>query len=123
MEIPLNVTVDCADERCGRSTYVVVDPISQQMTHLVVRDEHRPHTERLVPAALIANSNHESITLSCTAQEWQDLDPFYTTEFIKADIPFVEGGGGSYLWPYVTTVTKPEYIRETTQHLPLHTTM
>lgn len=120
MEIPLNVEVDCADGRCGRSTYVIVDPITQEVTHLVVRAERWPHTERLVPAGLITASNHDKITLRCTHQEWQGMEPFYTTEFVQVSIPHYEMTS-AYMWPYVTAMTTLERIPETYQNLPPHT--
>jgi sporulation protein YlmC with PRC-barrel domain len=120
MEIPLNVEVECADGRCGRSTFVIVDPVTQEVTHLVVRDERRPHTERLVPARLIADSNHEEITLRCTQQEWQRMEPFYITEFVRAAIPHYEVTS-QYMWPDVTTRTTLKWIPETYQNLPPHT--
>ena len=120
MEIPLNVEVDCSDGRCGRSTYVIVDPITREVTHVVVRDEHRPHTERLVATTLIVEGKHDGIKLSCSSKELQDMAPFFTTEFIQADIPHFDAVN-TYLWPYMTSTTKREYIQETTENLPAHT--
>jgi sporulation protein YlmC with PRC-barrel domain len=120
MEIPLNVEVECADARCGRSTCVIMDPITQEMTHLVVRDEKRPHTERMVPTGLITASTHEGITLRCTHQEWQNMEPFYTTEFIQVPIPHY-AASSAYVWPYVTTRTTLESIPEHNLNLPPHT--
>jgi hypothetical protein len=34
MDIPVNVNVHCADGLCGRSTYVLIDPVLEQVTHL-----------------------------------------------------------------------------------------
>jgi hypothetical protein len=45
MDIPVKAVVQCTDGPGGRSTYVVVNPITEQVTHLVVK-ERQP---RLVP--------------------------------------------------------------------------
>ena len=51
MEIPLNVDVECGGTIVGRSTYVVLDPLTDRVTHLVVAEKAFPHRERLVPVA------------------------------------------------------------------------
>jgi hypothetical protein len=38
MEIPLNAQVECTDGICGRSAYVLIDPVFDQVTYLVVRE-------------------------------------------------------------------------------------
>ena len=35
MELPLGVEVHCTDGRCGRSTYIILNPAIDQVTHLV----------------------------------------------------------------------------------------
>jgi|SRR3989304_214919 len=37
MEIPLNAQVECTDGVCGRSVYVLIDPVIDQVTDLAVR--------------------------------------------------------------------------------------
>jgi hypothetical protein len=49
MDLPLNVDVHCLDGRCGRSTYVIINPATDQVTHLVVREQWPSRTERMVP--------------------------------------------------------------------------
>ena len=53
MDIPLNAEAHCADGVCGRSTYVIVNPVNEQVTHVVVREEWFPHNEHLVPLDLV----------------------------------------------------------------------
>jgi hypothetical protein len=43
MDIPLNAEVHCTDGVCGRSTYVIVNPVNEQVTHVVVREAWFPH--------------------------------------------------------------------------------
>ena len=49
MDIPVNADVYCNDQRCGVSTYIIVNPTTKKITHLVVKEKGFPHTERLVP--------------------------------------------------------------------------
>ena len=61
MDIPVNVDVYCDEVLCGRSTYVILNPVTDQVTHLVVKQETFPATDRLVPASLIAESTPHRI--------------------------------------------------------------
>ncbi len=49
MEIPINAEVSCADGVCGETICVIVDPIGEQITHVVVQENHGEYTEHLVP--------------------------------------------------------------------------
>ena len=46
MEIPLNVDVHCSDGHCGRSTYIILNPTTEQVTHLVVKQKQPPAVGR-----------------------------------------------------------------------------
>ena len=49
MEIPLNAQVECTDGVCGHSEYVLINPVIDQVTHLVVKEDAVPNTEYIVP--------------------------------------------------------------------------
>jgi hypothetical protein len=53
MNIPVNADVHCTDGFLGRSTYVILNPITKGVTHFVVRQDQAPHTDRLVPVRLV----------------------------------------------------------------------
>jgi len=106
MDIPLNADVECVDGPCGESTYVVVNPVNRQVTHVVVQERRFPHTEYLVPLELVIESTPHLIRLRCSRDELAVLDPFIETEFVPAD-PFsmadmyeMEMEEGYMLWPY-----------------------
>ena len=54
MEIPVQAQVECADGVCGRSVYVLINPVIEQVTHLVVKETSAPHTEVIVPVDLVS---------------------------------------------------------------------
>lgn len=120
MELTLNVDVECPEGKLGRATYLIINPISQEVTHLVVRDERLPHEERLLPTTWIQESNHDGIVVDCTYAEWQKLEPFYATEFVKMPVPqFASEGFG---WPYTMTTTyMEEYEPVKHKRIPVHT--
>jgi sporulation protein YlmC with PRC-barrel domain len=101
MEYPLNADVHCTDGRCGRSTYVVLNPATEQITHIVVKEKQPSRTERLVPARLVANTAAEAILLNCSTEEFSRLEPFNQTHFIHGDLPYhATDPSLTMLWPY-----------------------
>ena len=53
MDIPIQAAVECGDGPGGRSTYVVVNPITEQVTHIVVKTKLPSQVERLVPVMFV----------------------------------------------------------------------
>ena len=84
MDIPINVEVLCAGKECGRSTYLVINPISERVTHLVVSEKAFPYIERLVPVDKILASSPNSIQLRCSQTDLSNMDTFEETDFIEA---------------------------------------
>ncbi len=108
MEIPLNAQVECTDGVCGRSVYVLINPVVEQVTHLVVKETSSPHKEVIVPVDLVSATIAGTIQLRCSKAELEKMDPFVQTEFVKEKVPDQYagyGGGGygmGYFWPYVS---------------------
>lgn len=113
MDIPVDAEVTCADGPCGHSIHVIVNPISRQVTHLVVKEQRVPHTEHLVPVKLITETSHDLVRLGCTREQLKKMDPFIETEYIREGIPDYERYEDSYLvWPYrIPEVTKTLAVR------------
>jgi sporulation protein YlmC with PRC-barrel domain len=102
MELPLNAEVHCSDGRCGRSTHIVLDPASEQVTHLVVKEKRPSGVERLVPVVLVDRTAAEVVLLSCTLAEFSALEPFNQTEFVYGDLPHhATDPNLTVLWPHV----------------------
>jgi sporulation protein YlmC with PRC-barrel domain len=114
MEISLNAQVEYTDglvwHPVGRSISVLINPIIDQVTHVVVKETESPQTEYLVPVELVAETTAETIRLNCNKTELEQLAPFIKTTFIEKTIPagiLGSGGGMSgmgtyYYLPYVT---------------------
>ena len=102
MELPLDVIVHCSDGRCGRSTYIILNPATDQVTHLVVRERQPSRVERLVPVSWVSTSAAEVLVLGHTIEEFSQLEPFNQTEFIYTDLPHhATDPKLTALWPYV----------------------
>jgi sporulation protein YlmC with PRC-barrel domain len=111
MEIPLNVQVECTDGVCGRSEYVLINPVTDQVTHLVVKEDSSPNTEYIVPVDIVAETIADTIRLRCSKTELEKMDPFNKMKFIEEKVPdrnfgfggVIYGMGSYYYLPYVTS--------------------
>ncbi len=107
MEFPLNVDVHCTDGHCGRSTHVILNPVTEQISHFVVKENQSPNLERLVSIKLIANTATEVILLNCSKEIFAKLEPFNEPDFIYADVPqHATDPNLTMLWPYVVPVKR-----------------
>lgn len=110
MEIPLNAKVLCTDGVFGLSVFVLIDPVLDEVTHLVVREDAFPNTEYIVPVEVVSETIAETIQLPCSKAELKKMEPFIKTTYIEERVPeryYNYGGGlygsGSYYYmPYVT---------------------
>jgi sporulation protein YlmC with PRC-barrel domain len=92
-----------------------MNPVLDQVTHLVVREDSSPHTEYIVPVEVVSATTADTIGLRYSKAELEKMDPFVHTGFIEEKVPDYAGSGsyGSgtyYYWPYVTperTVSVP----------------
>jgi sporulation protein YlmC with PRC-barrel domain len=108
MEIHLNAQVECTDGVCGRSVFVLINPVIDQVTHLVVR-KGSSNTEYIVPVDVVSETTVDTIQLRCSKAELEKMDPFIKTEFVEEKVPesHISYGGemytaGSYYYmPYV----------------------
>jgi sporulation protein YlmC with PRC-barrel domain len=117
MEIPLNAQVECTDGVCGLSLAVIINPVIEQVTHLVVKGASSSDKEYIVPLYLVSAVLVDTIQLRCNKAELEKMDPFVRTAFIQVKVPNLvgySGGlygmGGPYYLPYVkseTTVYEP----------------
>ena len=106
MEFPLDVEVHCSDGHCGRSTHIILNPVTEKVTHFVVQEKSSA-VERLVSVKLVANTAAEVVLLSCTKEEFAKLESFNQPDFIYADIPqHATDPSLTLLWPYVVPVKR-----------------
>jgi len=112
MEIPLQAQVECTDGVCGRSVYVLINPVLDQVAHLVVREDSSPNTEYIVPVEVVSETIADTIQLRCSKAELEKMAPFVQTEFVEEKVPpmypdhagaYGYGMGSFYYMPYVTS--------------------
>jgi hypothetical protein len=109
MEIPLDAQVECTDGVCGRSVYVLINPVIDQVTHVVVKEDSSPNTEYIVPVDFVTATIANTIQLRCSKAELEKMDPFAKTEFVQQQVPDYlayrnnsYGAASSFYIPFVT---------------------
>ena len=85
MDIPIDVEVLCTDGVGGRSSAIILNPETKEVTHFVVRTKGFVYDEYLAPVHFIVASTPERISLSCTCAELAQCPPFEKTVFIGVD--------------------------------------
>jgi len=106
MDVPLNVDVNCADGPCGRSTTIILNPVSLQVTHLVVREGKE---EYMVPLDWIVESTPNHILLRCTYEELVKSERFVKMQFVgeekidvQNDLRRTATESDANYWPYAS---------------------
>ncbi|MGA7192059.1 MAG: PRC-barrel domain-containing protein [Anaerolineales bacterium] len=105
--------------------YVLVNPVAEKVTHMVVREDASPNTEYIVPVETVSATIVDTIQLRCSKAELKKMNHFIQTEFVEEKVPssgFLAGNGmygmGSYYYlPYVTSDGKA-YESVRTQQIP-----
>jgi len=87
MEIPLDAQVECTDGVCGRSVYILINPVVDQVTHLVVKEDSFLNTEYIVPLDFVVGTIADTILLCCSKAEFEKMDPFIKTTVIEEKLP------------------------------------
>ena len=90
MRLELGSRVDCADDELGELVDVVVDPVANKVTHLVVEPHRDDWVARLVPIELAqaASNSSGAVALRATVEEVRRLPPVREVAFLRVgDFP------------------------------------
>lgn len=85
MNVTLHKNLECIDGKCGRIASVIINPVTQQVTHLVVEDKSLPCREHLVPISWVASSTYDLVNLRCSRKELAQSEYFVKKQFMPAD--------------------------------------
>jgi hypothetical protein len=100
VQFTIGTDVSCSDGTCGEVTRVIVDPVAEAVTHLVVEPAHRRGLGRLVPLGLI-DATAGQVRLRCTKAEFDKLEPAEETRFLPGTGGYAGYGPGQVgYWPY-----------------------
>jgi sporulation protein YlmC with PRC-barrel domain len=98
IDIPIGAEVTCSDGPCGKIICVILNPLTDRVTHLVVQEKKFLQGEYLVPIEQVLKSSPTSVYLLCKTSDLEGMKPFKETDFIP-NIS-VDGSIPSLLWPY-----------------------
>jgi len=89
MQPKLAAKAKCADGEIGKVTKVILDPLSHEISHVVVQEARGEKSDRLVPMKQVRQVvSEEEITLGCTATEFSqfpvlDRDAYVTIHDVE----------------------------------------
>ena len=107
MNIPMNAKVYCQNKICGYTMAVIIDPLKEVVTHVVVKESKAPHIQRLVPIDKVDGGLENRLHLECDQVALEELPPFAELEYIRASIPrYMEAFDMFYMEPIVVPETK-----------------
>jgi sporulation protein YlmC with PRC-barrel domain len=102
MEIAAKAEVYCTDGFFGHVNYIILDPITKKVTHLVVEEDVLTYPERLVPLDLVEECTPYRISINLKKADLRKLESFTRMEFLQSDVP-------DYMltmhlmWPYIAS--------------------
>jgi sporulation protein YlmC with PRC-barrel domain len=85
MDIRLNAHVECLDGRIGRLENIILNPDTERVTYLVVRENDVANTQRLVPKRLIKEASHDTVFLSISKKKFDRMKNFIQEEYIPSN--------------------------------------
>lgn len=102
MDIPINAKVFCQSDECGKTTCVIINPISKVVTHIVVQEKGFIGIERLIPVDEILESKDDQIALRCTLSEFSKFESFTESHYIGGEDQFLDYQAEHYYYhPYM----------------------
>jgi sporulation protein YlmC with PRC-barrel domain len=96
----MGARVVASDGLCGELARVVVNPVAQTLTDLVVAPKHHPGLGRLVPVELVAAVECDQIHLRCSTARFHELDDAEEVQFLPAETDALRYGSQALMWPY-----------------------
>lgn len=121
MYIPIGARVLCSDGACGHSSYVVINPITQAITDVVVKEDGFGHPERLVPVKYVKSSTPTEIHLDRSRADLEAMRTFLSVKFISGALPHLTYDPDQYMfWPYNLPPAdlEPDYIPLEHEQIP-----
>ena len=116
--IPINAKVECTDGPLGKTTNVIVNPVTKKVTHIVVKDKGLPdNATRIVPFTKVAGATHEQISLNCSKADVAGMPPFIESRLIQESVSGqAYSSGEAYVSQYVYNNTAYDVLPE--EHVP-----
>ena len=82
MQPKLKSKVLCTDREVGEVTKVIVDPLSQEVSHIVVGGDGMGPVERQVPMGQVSDVSGDVVTLRSTSADFTALPVFNRQDYV-----------------------------------------
>jgi sporulation protein YlmC with PRC-barrel domain len=90
-----------SDGECGELVRVVVDPVKQALTHLVVAPKHHHGLDKLVALEAVEAVEGDHLRLRYTKAEFAELDDAEDVQFLPTDTDVLGyGKPHAVVWPF-----------------------
>ena len=111
LEYVIGSSVRCAGDGddCGVIEHVVVDPVADKLTHLVVRPQDGDREARLVPVHL-ATPGPDGVELMCTRARFEEFEPAVETYFLPGAEPTAVRSERVLSWPFFGLAPSPALL-------------
>jgi uncharacterized protein YrrD len=118
MNIPLHALVRCKDGDFGHTTCLIVNPITEAITHFVVNDRRIFGREHIVPVSFITTTTSDTVMVNCDRAALAHEPGFIEYEYDRLDdmMPYRED---HVYWPIMVPedlelqpLAQPPYARE-----------
>lgn len=105
VNIPLDAVVECTDGEYGQSVRVVLNPVTRQVTAVVVRRKGHAADERVVPLRHVTRTTAKRIVLNCSISDVAAMRPLFEHEFVPVEHPTYDMYGPQLAEPFVAPMT------------------
>jgi hypothetical protein len=99
-EFRIGARVEASDGACGKLVRLVVDPVKQELAHLVVAPGEHHGLGRLVPIGLVEAAEDDRIRLRITSATFNKLDEAEDIQFLPAGGDAFGYGSHAMMLPY-----------------------
>lgn len=106
-EFTLGARVEATDGHVGAVARVIVDPVKQALTHVVVESPHHAGLGKLVPVSLVEAGHGDDIRLGCTKEQFRHLDDARDVQFLPASANMFGYGPHASIFPYWAGIGGP----------------
>ncbi len=85
MDIPIDAKIVCQDGDCGHICCVIINPVTDELTYVVVEEDNDPNKKHIVPVKLLQMKKPDILQISCSKEAFLKMDDFIEHRFIRAD--------------------------------------
>ena len=124
MDIRIGAAVQCTDGSGGHIANIILNPITQHITEVVVREPGFLGSDVIVPVRLIEPATPDTLQLRLSRNELAGMPGFLTTHYLLPSDDFLETApwsaypnGGIYWSPYLEM--EAERYAMTYENIPL----